>query len=162
MIELLDDFGNDRKKDFSRYAIASKNKRFANYIIDLLVYLLLSFLTGIVIAIVMISLDKETEYIAWTGSSNRLADWLFSAILIVLYYTVCEFFFKGKTIGKLFTKTRAVRTDGKAMDLPTSLSRSFIRIIPFEQFSFLGDGDDGWHDKWSETMVIDESKPLEI
>jgi len=75
-----------------------------------------------------------------------------------LYYSLLETFLKGKSIGKFVTQTRAVREDGSELDFRTALIRSLCRVVPFEPFSFLGDSNSGWHDNWSKTMVIDETK----
>lgn len=78
-------------------------------------------------------------------------------LFFVIYYSVIEGGLKGKTIGKYFTKTRVVNLDGSQPTFVTFIGRSFARIVPFEAFSFLGDKKTGWHDRWSETIVIDEN-----
>jgi uncharacterized RDD family membrane protein YckC len=49
-----------------------------------------------------------------------------------------ELAFKGRTIGKLITGTKAVNEDGTEMSPKTIVIRSLIRMIPFELFSALG------------------------
>lgn len=73
-----------------------------------------------------------------------------------VYYILAEYFSEGKTLGKLVTGTRAVTVNGEKPTLNQIIARSFARIIPFEPFSYLGDQPNGWHDRLSQTIVIDE------
>ena len=125
---------------------ASKGKRFANLIIDYIMAIVLA-------TILFVLLDVAGMYFATNGIQSRLL----GAFLFALYYMVTEGTLKGKSIGKFVTKTRAVNEDGSTMDMSTVVKRSFSRIVPFEPFSFLGSEASGWHDKWSNTIVIDES-----
>jgi uncharacterized RDD family membrane protein YckC len=70
--------------------------------------------------------------------------------------TAVEYFTHGKTLGKLFTRTRAVNDDGTRLTPKTAFLRSICRIIPFEAFSALGSPCYPWHDKLSKTYVIDD------
>ena len=126
---------------------ASKGKRFANFLIDYIIAILLT----VVIFVI-------ADFLHLNFVSTGLISNLFSLFLFALYYIICEGSLKGKTIGKLITKTRAVNIDGSRMDMSTVVKRSFSRVVPFEQFSFFGSEPTGWHDRWSDTMVIDESK----
>lgn len=67
-----------------------------------------------------------------------------------------EAFFKGKSFGKLITRTRAVNLDGSAMTIRTAMLRALSRSVPLEAFSALGSPCNPWHDKWTKTMVMDE------
>jgi len=122
---------------------ASKGKRFANYLIDLVsfifFYMFLSFFIPFLLE-----------------ENNGLIDRIISMIIYGVYYTVIETLLNGKTIGKYFTKTRTVNLDGTRPDFAIILKKSFSRIVPFNSFSFLGEKSTGWHDKWSDTTVIDE------
>ena len=77
-------------------------------------------------------------------------------VVVVLYYTVMEYFFKGKTLGKFITKTRAVTLENERLDFQTTFIRSLCRVIPFETFSFIGEESNGWHDSISKTKVIED------
>ena len=137
------------------YQLASKNKRFANYIIDVIGY----YIFAIVIGIIWVALNPEdytSEVYLDEDSSNVLLEYLFGFLIITLYYTLLEYFLQGKTIGKLITKTRAVTEDNRNLDFETALKRSLCRLIPFEAFSFLGDNAVGWHDSLSKTKVIED------
>lgn len=71
-----------------------------------------------------------------------------------IYYTVFEYFFS-RTIGKTVTKTVVRTIDGDRPGFATILGRSFGRLIPFNAFSFLANGN--WHDSVSKTMVVKEN-----
>ena len=72
----------------------------------------------------------------------------------IFYYTICETAFKGYTLGKIITGTRAVRNDGSNLTFKDAILRSLSRIVPFEVFSGLGSPCNPWHDTWTKTMVI--------
>ena len=57
----------------------------------------------------------------------------------------------GKSIGKFATQTRVIDEYGNKPQLNKIISRSFLRLIPFEAFSCMGENSRGWHDKWSDT-----------
>lgn len=77
-----------------------------------------------------------------------------------LYMSVVEALLKGKTVGKYITGTRAVTVTGFSINAKTAFTRGLIRIIPFEQFSILFNPSAPWHDKWSNSIVIDENKSV--
>lgn len=62
----------------------------------------------------------------------------------------------GKTLGKVFTQTRAINDDGSRISPKTALLRCLSRFVPFEVFSALGKPSYPWHDRWTHSMVIDE------
>lgn len=124
---------------------ASKGKRFANFLIDYLVIFVVLF--GLTMFELM-GAEDDGEI------GTNLMDRLIGMLIYASYYLLLEGLWGGKTIGKLVTNTRTVNLDGSAPDFKTILNRSFSRIVPFEAFSFLGSKPDGWHDRWSDTMVI--------
>jgi len=131
---------------------ASKGLRFANLIIDYFGYFVVSAVIG---ALMVLVLGEDS--LVHLENSNFLVEYFFGSIVIILYYVTCEHLFKGKTLGKLITRTRAINIDGSRMTLKTILLRTLSRIVPFEAFSFLGDTSEGWHDKWTDTRVIMDS-----
>ena len=143
-IDLLSDFTNDAIP-------ADKNIRFLNFIIDTVAFYLLSICIGLLLGIVApeIFLNGETA-----GTSIGLQ--LISLLLYFLYFTIFEGSTNGKTLGKLITKTRAVKEDGSPITFIDAAKRSLSRIVPFEPFSAFGDR--LWHDKWTDTIVIKENK----
>lgn len=146
------------EQEIFNYEEASTGQRFLNYLIDgVLMQYGLSFLTGIVVARIVYYISPETAY-NWFVERSDSFDILFSAYLIsilnfLIYYTICEKAFKGKTLGKLITGTKAVRNDGKELTFKDAILRTLSRVVPFEPFSiWFGNG--LWHDEWTKTMVI--------
>lgn len=128
---------------------ADKGTRFLHYIIDVVVFYAVFFLFSIVLA----TLAPEFILSIETDTTNALLYNLMCIGLIVLYFGLLEGGTKGRTLGKLITKTKAIREDGSPITYGDAFKRTLIRLIPFEPFSaFFGDG--MWHDKWSKTMVV--------
>jgi uncharacterized RDD family membrane protein YckC len=130
---------------------AGSGKRLANYFIDLILFYILFFIAGMIMAIVSPeSLENDALF-----SDNVLLDRLFTLFLFGLYMSVVEGIFRDRTLGKLITGTKAVNADGSRISFSTALGRGFSRIVPFEPFSALGNPPYPWHDKWTNTYVID-------
>jgi uncharacterized RDD family membrane protein YckC len=128
---------------------ASLIKRIINYFTDIIVFsILASFLLALF----------YPEASGWVNNPNgiNLKDQLMISFLYGLYMSVTEAIFKGKTIGKLITKTRAFNLDGSTISSQTAFLRGLCRLIPFEQLSALGIPSCPWHDKWSGSIVADE------
>ena len=134
---------------------ASSGKRLANYLIDLVVFYVLVFLIAMAIAFFNIQTadNDDTSF-----SSNGLIDRIIFLLLYGMYMFLVEALFNGKTFGKLITGTRAVKEDGTALTLKSAFLRGISRAVPFDNFSALGNPSYPWHDKWSDTYVIDERK----
>jgi uncharacterized RDD family membrane protein YckC len=130
---------------------AGSGKRLANYFIDLILFYILFFILGMIIAMVSPeSLENDALF-----SDNVFLDRLFSLLIFGVYMSLVEGIFKGRTLGKLITGTKAVNADGSTISFVTALGRGFSRIVPFEPFSALGNPPYPWHDKWTNTYVID-------
>ncbi len=132
---------------------ASTGKRFANYIIDIVFFYFLVFLGSIVYVLlnpssVYAPVEDNPEY--------NLMETLVIIFALILYYFAVETIFKGKTLGKLITGTRAVNEDGSNISPRAAFLRSLCRVVPFEAFSALGTPSYPWHDKWAKSYVIDE------
>lgn len=93
---------------------------------------------------------------------NMLNDGFTERIVGMIFYGVImsftEAMLNGKSIGKFITKTRAVNTDGSDLTFEKTFTRNLIRIIPFDALSALGTPSIPWHDKWSDTMVVEDKK----
>jgi uncharacterized RDD family membrane protein YckC len=76
-------------------------------------------------------------------------------LMYSVYMALVETIFRGRSIGKFITGTKAVNEDGSSISFTTALARGFARIVPFEAFSALGNPSYPWHDKWCRTYVID-------
>jgi len=146
MEDLLDDYSELSEKV---YPLAENGARFVNYIIDLVLLMVILFSIGIV----MIFMSNDPEA-AITQERPFILEYLLNSIVMIFYYTFFEFVFKGKTLGKLLTRTRAVNAIDGRLSFSDAFMRSLCRVIPFEAFSFLGEKGKGWHDSISKTRVI--------
>ena len=129
-------------------------KRFANYLIDAIAYyvfiIVFFFFYGMVYAIL------NPDNIADIRSSGSLFTiYLLSFVLYVVMYCLMEGLSKGRTLGKLITGTKVVYQDGAPISMYTALMRSLSRLVPFEFLSAFGSPSFPWHDKWTDTYVID-------
>jgi uncharacterized RDD family membrane protein YckC len=69
-----------------------------------------------------------------------------------------ELLLGGKSVGKMLTKTAVTKLDGTKPDSKDILLRSLCRLIPFEALSALGTPCNPWHDRLSNTVVVDEHR----
>lgn len=132
-------------------AEANKGKRLLNYLIDAVaIGLLQTVFTNIFEGLAAINAPSFFEgYKVVFG---------FNLVTTPLYYILMEYTFNGKSIGKWVTGTRVVTLDGDQPSFQQLIGRSFARMIPFEPLSFLGDKPNGWHDRLSGTIVVDEKE----
>jgi uncharacterized RDD family membrane protein YckC len=137
------------------YERASTGKRLANYIIDMIVFYLIMIVVGILVAAVW---PNTFDAFVNDSSGFNLLDRLFSLLLYGLFMSVVEAVLKGRSVGKLITKTRAVNLDGSPITAGTAFSRGFSRAVPFCVFSAFGDPCNPWQDKWTATMVVNDVK----
>jgi len=133
---------------------ASTGKRFANYIIDLVLFYVIFFVIGIILALSSPAIAESLESAETPGF--RLVDRLLTLVLYGLYMSVIEAVFKGKSLGKIITGTRAVNLDGSRISTVTAFARGFSRAVPFCAFSAFGTPSNPWQDKWTNTMVVEE------
>jgi uncharacterized RDD family membrane protein YckC len=132
---------------------ASSGKRFMNLLIDrVFFYLLWKFFmvrfTVTVISLFHIFIEDSTLF--------TIGIWLFVVIFDLLCLAIIESVTGGKTLGKYITRTLAINVDGTRIRPKTALFRSLSRIVPFEAFSALGNPCYPWHDRWTNTLVVDE------
>lgn len=119
----------------------SRVKRMANFSIDFFIVI-----NSIFSLIAYLSIQKE-----WYGFFAYW--WFFWVGGIIFYYLFFEGLF-GRTLGKFITGTRVVATDDRKPNFGQIFGRTLVRLVPFEVFSFMGTDPQGWHDKWSGTMVV--------
>ena len=145
------------QEDLFHYEEASTGQRFLNLLIDtVFMNYGLSFLTGSLVGYLLGTLFPDFAMSLFSDLDSGGAI-LFSLILAyfnnIVYYTFCEKVFRGYTLGKLITGTRAIRTHGGELTLKNAFLRTVTRLVPFETLSiWFGDG--LWHDRWTKTMVI--------
>ena len=133
------------------YDPADKGLRFANLIIDTIAFYALIFVFGILLALIAPGVFSDEGEVTSSLFLN-----LFVLVIYILYFMLLEGLFKGKTLGKLVTGTRAVREDGSFITMGDACKRALSRLVPFEPFSALSDRP--WHDKWTDTVVVKEYK----
>ncbi len=138
------------------YIDASKGSRFLNFLIDnLLMRFALSYATSYIVVNILLSVAPNfVNSIAESNGKLLLFSFIVAYFNYLMYYTICEAAFKGYTLGKLITGTRAVRDNGDALTFKDALLRSLSRIVPLEAFSGLGSPCSPWHDTWTKTRVI--------
>jgi uncharacterized RDD family membrane protein YckC len=132
--------------------LASQGKRITNYVIDMIFFYIFSILIAITISMTLAVISPSSLTVF--DETGVLFEYLLGFLLGVIYYTILEAA-TGRTIGKFITKTKVVDLEGNKPNTLTILTRSMCRFIPFEAFSFLGQEGSGWHDKLSNTKVID-------
>ena len=140
---------------------ASAGKRFANYLIDIIIF-------SIILVFLIMFLGPVFPSIARLPDMQQASflDQLMMKFVYGLYISIMETLLKGKTIGKYITETRAVDEEGYPVNNQTAFARGLIRIIPFEEISALTLAfaplsllsPYPWHDRWSKSIVIDERK----
>ncbi len=131
---------------------ASQGKRFANYLIDLIFFIIFSFIYGSVLGILFAIISPSLLSIF--EQDNKLINYALGLTAGMIYYSILEAT-TGKTIAKFITKTKVVNSKGEKPEFGAILIRSLCRFIPFEPFSFLGSDNSGWHDKLSKTIVVE-------
>lgn len=129
-------------------------KRLVNYIVDHIGIWIITFLLFFLIALLIPAFARwaNTESVGYSLVSSIVV-----LLLSVLYFVIFEGILQ-KTPAKYITKTKVVMRDGSKPPLKNIIGRSFARLIPFDQFSFLfGANPVGWHDSLSKTMVVPSS-----
>jgi len=129
------------------FQYASRGQRFLNFLID---YILLIVGPSFILGVILATTDNADQFADDSSQTDMLFYFVF-AIVYVGYYTLCEFLFKGRTLGKLITGTKAVRADHQPLTFANALLRSLSRLVPFELLSGFGIP---WHDSWTDTTVI--------
>lgn len=154
-IEDLEISQNETTSVFETKAVlkpASLGKRFGNYAIDMICMIVFGFLLGAGLGIILALVSPSS--LSMFEQGNKLLDYAFNFIIGMTYYTIMEAS-TGRSIGKYITKTKVVNENGEKPGLGTAFVRSLCRFIPFEAFSFLGSDNSGWHDKFSDTRVVE-------
>ncbi len=146
--------GEDLLNIETNFVRASGGKRFVNYLIDVLVFYVIMFIVGILLA--LSSPDAADSYVQNDSGGFAFGERVLALILYAVYMGLIETIFKGKSLGKLVTGTRAVNLDGSKINSGKAFGRAFSRAVPFCVFSAFGDPCNPWQDRWTDTMVIDE------
>jgi uncharacterized RDD family membrane protein YckC len=149
------DLLSDEANSNFHYEHATQGQRFLNFLIDNIVMrFTITYITGYGIGFILAYLFREfmKDFIYdKTSTTTFLIAYLVGIFNYLIYYTLLEKLFKGKTIGKFITGTRALRTDGEELTFKDAFLRSLCRLVPFEVFTGFGVM---WHDSWTNTMVV--------
>jgi uncharacterized RDD family membrane protein YckC len=133
---------------------ASLGIRFAHLIIDRIVVYALFFFFGIFSALTyeLLNIEFFSNITDELAGMSKFQDILLTSFVYFLYLLLMEYFTKGRTIGKYITGTKVISTDGLEPTFQDYFIRNISRFVPFDAFSFFGEN--GWHDSWSDTRVI--------
>jgi uncharacterized RDD family membrane protein YckC len=138
-------------------SLASKGKRFVNFIVD---YILYYIIFQIIFTIILLTFVQGYQNFVINNNLSTTMISIFILLLNNLFYMMFmsfqEYLLKGRTIGKYLTGTKVVKEDGSIPEMKDYFIRSLCRLIPFEAFSFLGET--GWHDSISKTRVVNNSE----
>jgi len=135
--------------EISNYLLASKQKRFLNFIIDGVIKLII-----VRLIITCLNLSQIAKQI---DSLDMIERYMFWSLISFVYYGMTEAFLS-RSPAKYFTKTIVVMEDGSKPSVMNILTRTLLRILPFEALSFLRGRSLGLHDKNSGTFVVVKSK----
>jgi uncharacterized RDD family membrane protein YckC len=133
----------------SNYLLASKRKRFLNFIIDGIIKLIIVKLT--------ITFLQNSNLSNKINSFDMIEKYLFWSFVSLVYYGVTEILLH-RSPAKYLTRTTVVMKNGLKPPIVDILARTILRIIPFEPLSFLRGRELGMHDKNSNTFVVVKSK----
>jgi len=117
----------------------SPGTRFVHYLIDFSLICLLT-----IPFVFMFSL---------LGVTDDLFLWVSLYSSKLSYYFIMETFFQ-RTVGKYSTGSIVIDTEGNNPNSSTIFLRTIIRFVPFEYLSCFVNPSRGWHDKWSDTLVV--------
>ena len=135
------------------YEFASAGQRFLNYVIDIIVFYVLILIVAFIVGAAFASSISDGEVGGALGFA--FVTYLLVFVIFFAYYTFLEGS-KGKTLGKMITKTKVIREDGEPMTFGKAFLRTLCRLVPFEFISaFLGQM--MWHDQWTNTITIKDN-----
>ncbi|PKF74449.1 RDD family protein [Chryseobacterium sp. PMSZPI] len=133
---------------------SQKWARFANLVIDrivvLCIFIAFGFFSSLIFAVT--GVDFFLTVVRKLSEVNRFMDILITSTVYFTYLLLIEYFTKGRSIGKYITGTKVICIDGTESTFRDYFIRNISRFVPFDFLSFLGEN--GWHDSWSETRVI--------
>ncbi len=141
---ILDENLDGKVNEPSALNIASTGQRFANYLIDLIMFYIVIFvISGIGILftgdVVGSGFEIVIQLVSWLGFFG--------------YYIILEGA-TGKTIGKMVTGTMVVYANGDKPSYWSAFTRTLSRMVPFEAFTAFSSSGRMWHDKWTDTYVV--------
>lgn len=154
---IIDDGQHESQQEsYLDYTVGS-GVRFINHIIDTIGFYALIFIVTMLISMILAAVDEDALYSFSETMQDGLYSTLFSLLIVFVYYFAFESI-TGRTLGKYITGTKVISLTGEPLNSGQLARRTLCRFIPFEAFSFIGNGI-GWHDRWSDTVVVHKSFP---
>ncbi len=106
-------------------------------------------------------LEVAVLTVIYEYTHSRELLYVFSYLLTITFFVfilaILESVSGGKDPWKIGSPgTRAVNQDGTRISARTAILRCLSRLVPFEPFSALGSPSFPWHDRWTNTYVVDE------
>ena len=135
--------------------LAKLDKRFFNFIIDMIVLTVILFIGLVIFIAVNAAAPNEGKDLMNRFLSNRLLQYTITSFITLLYYNFFEIF-TSRTIGKFCTNTIVVDENGERVNYETIMIRSLIRILPLYWLSFIIFPTKGLHDMISKTYVVNK------
>jgi uncharacterized RDD family membrane protein YckC len=138
--------------DLSHDVLAAKHLRFINYLIDLAFQYGIGYLIGLIAGLMYTHLDIAGPY-ELIINMGRGGELVLSYAIMLFYYFIFEAVTQ-RSMAKFITGTKVIMADGSKPSAGTILKRTFCRMIPFNGLSFFGELGKGWHDRFSDTYVV--------
>lgn len=135
------------KRTNNDFIDSPKSQRFLHHIVDII--LSISIFSSIIVFFLSTLLEN---------AANLLGERFVLYVVFIISHLFYLVFFEvllGATPAKYLTGSRVVMENGDKINLKTGILRSLARHVPFEAFSYLGEGN-GWHDNWLKTRVVKE------
>jgi uncharacterized RDD family membrane protein YckC len=130
--------------DHRQREVAGKWLRFGTLVIDYICFYACGALLGLTVGMLFGR--------AGIAAMQKIPGMALGALLVLAFYCFFEGLW-GRTPGKLVFGTAVVNRQGEKPKFSQIIGRTLCRFIPFEAFSFLGDGE-GWHDAIPKTQVV--------
>jgi len=123
--------------------------RFGGFLIDMVFIMIFELMLGVAIGVIL-ALTGNLEYLE-SGEFDIYSRLMTLLIIRPGYYLLFEATAQASP-AKMILGRKVVNEYGEKPSFNQILARSYIRFIPFEIFSCLGEL--GWHDTWTKTFVL--------
>jgi uncharacterized RDD family membrane protein YckC len=140
----------------TQYIRASTGKRIANYLIDIVAFYIVIFILFVIWGFI----DADAVSAFLDDNDSGIGMRIVGILLYALFMGLQETIFKGRSIGKFITNTKAIRDDGSPISASVAFARGFSRAVPFVIFSAFGNPCSPWQDRWTNTIVADLKKSV--
>lgn len=135
-----------REKRFQQF-VQARYKRMINFVIDMAL-----------IAFIIYESYNICDYYSFYPI-YEVSPIVIIVFVYIIYYLLFESLFF-RTPAKFLTGTKVMSKHGFKPDLTMILVRTFLRLNPFDWITFLNLKRIGWHDRFSDTMVVETIRPL--